>query len=283
MKLSRCVSICMVTCSLLASRVFAQESAALRFGVYPIYDAKTTIRIFQPLADYLAEATGREVRLVSADSGQAFLERAMAGSYDLVWGNFVVYLKLHEAGIATAVARGTPPFRGMAVVSRDSPYRSVHDLAGTRIVAVSRESLAGYLFLARMLENEGLDIDTDATVTFAPRVESIPFLVDNGKADVGVYVEDLYQRSPAYDQVMTRLRVIARSPPIPQFPFAVSLALDTPFREALGRALGDLDGSDDFERTFLRELRIDRVERADDASYDEFRAYYLSVTRPGHG
>jgi len=110
-------------------------------------------------------------------------------------------------------------------------------------------------------------------------VESIPFLLLSGKADVGVYVEDLYQRSYAYDEAAKQLRVLVYSPPIPQFPFAVREGLDTASIAVLREALSRIDGSSAFGHEFLAELRIDRISRADDASYDEFRAYYQSVKR----
>ncbi len=202
-----------------------------------------------------------------------FKERALAGSYDIVWANNAVYLALREKGMVSVIARGEPSFRGMVVILKDAPYTVVSDLKGARIAAVSPESIAGFLFLKKLFANEGMDIYSDSTLSFASKVESIPFLVVNGKADAGVFVEDLYLRSPTYDAAMARLRILVKSPPIPQFPFAVKKSMDPGLVKALEKALSEFDGSTEDERSFLYELRLDKIITADDASYDEFSVF----------
>lgn len=261
----------------LAFPAAAQSPAELRFGVFPVYDAKTTIRIFQPLADFLSRETGAAVMLVSAEDRDAFLARALAGSYDLLWSNNEVYLALRGKSLGTAIARGEPPFRGIAVVLETSPYRSISGLRGARIAAVSPQSVAGFLFMKALFEEAGMDISRDAVVTFAPKVESIPFLVLSGKVDVGVYVEDLYVRSPTYGAAARRLRVLAYSPPIPQFPFVARAGLDPAIVDAVRSALSRIDGSGDFGRAFLEELRIEKVAACDDGAYDDFRSFYMKA------
>jgi phosphonate transport system substrate-binding protein len=206
-----------------------------------------------------------------------FKERALAGSYDIVWANNAVYLALREKGMVSVIARGEPSFRGMVVILKDAPYTVVSDLKGARIAAVSPESIAGFLFLKKLFANEGMDIYSDSTLSFASKVESIPFLVVNGKADAGVFVEDLYLRSPTYDAAMARLRILVKSPPIPQFPFAVKKSMDPGLVKALEKALSEFDGSTEDERSFLYELRLDKIITADDASYDEFSVFYKEM------
>jgi len=250
---------------------------ALRFGIFPVYDAKTTIRLFQPIADRLAEAIGRPVTLVSSPDGKVFRERALAGSYDIMWSNNAVYLALRENGMVSVIARGEPSFRGMVVVLKDAPYASVSDLKGARIVAVSPESVAGFLFLRKLFLNAGMDIYKDTSLSFSSKVESIPFLVVNGKADAGVFVEDLYMRSPTYDAAMARLRILVKSPPIPQFPFVVKKGMDASTVQTLKETLSGIDGSSEEERSFLYELKLDRFMSADDASYDAFSIFYKEM------
>ncbi len=257
----------------------AAPTTELRFGVFPFYDAKTTIRVFQPLAGYLSSELGQPVRLVSAESRDSFLAHALAGSYDLLWTTNEVYLILRDRGAASALARGEPSFHGIVVVRADSAYRGVADLAGARIAAVSPQSVAGFLFLRGLFADLGLDVYEDAEVGFPAKIESIPFLVLTGRADAGVFVEHKYDGSAAYEKAMHSLRVIARSVPIPQFPFLAASGLDPGAAAAARAALARIDGSNGFERAFLDELGIERVVAVGDDAYDEFSAFYRTMRR----
>lgn len=251
----------------------------LRFSAFPVYDAKTTIKIFQPFADYLADALGRPVRLVSAPNRAVFMERALAGEYDVLWVHNQGHIQLFEAKAATVVAGGAPPFRGIAVVRSDSPIRTVADLKGKRITAVAPDSLGGYLFLKPLFAQAGLRFPDDASFEFAPRIEVIPFQVLEGKADAGVFSEDTYAASPAYASTRDQLRVLASSDPIPQFPFMVRSGLDAALAVRIGEALGAIDGDTDRERALLDSLKVERISRMDDASYAAFRAFYRTITK----
>ncbi len=252
----------------------APPRAELRLGIFPVYDAKTTIRIFQPLAAYLEGRLGLPVRLVSASDRETFVSRALEGDFDLMWINNAGYVRLHAARKATVVARGEPSFRGLALVAVDSPIRTVADLKGKRLACVAPDSVAGYLFMKVAFAEAGMDIMKDAVVEFTARVEAIPFMVIEGKADAGVFAEDTYARSSFYESTKDRLRVIARSPEIPQFPFVVRTGLDPALALAISAALGDVDGDSPVERSFLEELKLERIRAADDSDYDEFRAFY---------
>lgn len=257
-----------------------REPAELRFGIYPLYDAKSMLRIFNPVAQAISARTGLPVRIVSAPDRVEFKKRALEGSYDILWPNNSIYLELRTRGLVRVVARGEPDFHGIAVVRADSGYRSVADLKGASVIATGPESLAGYLFFARILADAGMDIAGDTNLSFAGKVESIPFLVDSGKYDVGVYVEDLFRHSAAHDATFARLRIIARSPAIPQYPFIVVTRLPPDTAVAVAEALATFDGSTLQERAVLDELRLTRIVPATDAMYDDFERFYRTMQHP---
>jgi len=259
--------------------LYAQTQESLRLGIVPVYDAKTTIRIFQPLATYLQQTLQRPVKLVSAPNFKIFTERVAAGAYDVLYISNNGYLALSAAGKIRAVACGQPPFHGIAVIRADAPYVSIADLRGTRIAAVSEDSLAGFIFMRLLFKHAGMDIYTDATVSFANRIEAIPFMVINGKADVGLFAEDTYARSSVYEATKDKLRVLARSMDIPQFPFAVRSDLDPVLTGKIQAAFAGIDNSSEFGKNFLLELKLDSLALADDGDYQEFRTYYQEVTR----
>ncbi|MBN1243392.1 MAG: phosphate/phosphite/phosphonate ABC transporter substrate-binding protein [Spirochaetales bacterium] len=266
-----------LSCGLGSGQSVPAPEEAIRLGIFPVYDSRTTIRIFQPLAAYLEAETGHPVRLVSAPDRETFMARARSGAFDLMWLNNAGYLSLSSAGMAYAVARGEPSFRGVAVVAADSPIRTVAELRGKRLACVSPDSVAGYLFMRIAFAEAGMDIEKDAFVDFPARVEAIPFLVIEGKADAGVFADDTYARSPVYEATKDRLRVIASSPELPQFPFCARAGLDASLAGAIREALDAIDGDTALERSFLVELKLGRIRSATDSDYDAFRLFYAKL------
>jgi len=261
----------------LVSSVPGQAQEPLRLGIVPIYDAKTTIRIFQPLAAYLQQTLNRPVKLVSAPNLKTFIDRAADDQYDVLYVHIYGYLTLAAARKISVVARGEPPFHGIAIVRTDSWLRSIPDLKGARIAAVAEESLAGFIFMRVLFQEAGMDIYRDASVSFANRIEAIPFMVINGKTDVGLFAEDTYARSSVYEATKDQLRVLARSVDIPQFPFAVRTNMEKSQLERIQSALAAIDGSSEFESNFLQELKLARLVAATDGDYADFGDYYQKV------
>lgn len=254
-----------------------QAAEPLRFGVASIYDVKSTLALFQPCADILTEALGRPVRVVTAEDINSFIQRAASGDYDFVWITIYGYMELQEQAGWEILASGRPEFRGIAVVRTDSAIQTPADLKGARVAAVSPRSFGGYLFLRPLVKEAGLSMDTDMSVSFHDSVQSLPFLVVNGKADVALFGEDSYARSPVYNSTKDQLRVIAVSPPIPQFPFAAAPDLPPDIKDGLRETLGSISGRDERERTFLKGLVLERMAPAKDEDYAGFLAFYKAA------
>lgn len=257
------------------SFLFPQNT--LRFGLFPLYDAKTMIRLFSPLTLELEEATGCNIQLFSAPDKETFHRRTLENRYDLIWTSNAFYFDAHAVAGWYAILRGTPSFYGILMVRKDSGIENLEDLRGKKIAAISTVSLAGYLFLRNDLADLGLYPGEDYQIDFFERSESIPFMINSGTVDAGVFSEDTLVRSSILGTIRDNLKTIHRSIPIPQFPVAVCSDFDPLLVEKIQAALGGFSADHTELGRSLTELNLTGLEAVSDDDYESFRRLYLKV------
>ena len=245
--------------------------------MFPVNDLKTMIRLFAPIASLLEKDLGVKVDLLTAVKRDDFNRRTEEGHYDLVWTCPACYIKVHETAGIYAIARGVPPFKGIVMVRKDSGIGSIEDLKGKRIAAANPYSIAGYLFLRNELSKIGIFPPKDVTFDFFGFSESIPFKVYNKTYDAGVLSEDTLAMSTIMDSVMDDLKIILTSSSIPQLVFAVKKDMNSELVNKIQNCLVSIDENTSDFSEILKELRLERIERADDSSYDNFRILYMET------
>jgi len=238
----------------------------IRFGVFPYQSPKTIVDIYGPLAAYLEKKLGREVRISSAPDAKSFADKAGRGEYDLLLLALPVYYKLRPAGYRV-IARGTPTFYGVAFVRKDSEILAIEQLKGKKVAAVGKYSYGGYIFLLSQLEEKGLDPHQDVTFTFLGKVDSIVYGVINKTFDAGLLRLDALDLS-AFSGIREQLRVIGRSPEIPQFPYVVKNSMDAATIVAIQEALAALSPDRPKEQKILNGMQVHTIMPATDADYD---------------
>jgi len=246
----------------------------IKFGIFPMSELKTMVRLFAPVAARLESDLNLQVQIVSAPTRNIFNERTINGRYDLVWTCNACYLKAHEKSGLTAIARGGPPFKGVVIVRKDSDINQLKDLKNKKIIAVGRHSIAGFLFLRNRLADLNILESRDVSFTFVGNVESIPFKVHNRSFDAGVFSKDAYFRSVIYDNIKNNLKILASSVDIPQFPFAVKKGMNRSLKLRIQSVLASITQSDPDGLRILEALKFDKIEAANDTDYDEFRELY---------
>ncbi|MBB6479215.1 phosphate/phosphite/phosphonate ABC transporter substrate-binding protein [Spirochaeta isovalerica] len=256
----------------LAATLFSQT--VLKMGLFPIYNAKTMIRLFAPIAQKLEEDTGYSIQLLSSPDKADFNNKTLNGYFDISWTNNSCYQEAREKGIICAVARGTPAFRGIVMVRKDSGIDSIEQLKGKKIGAIGPYSLAGYLFLKNDLIDAGIDINRDCLLEFNLKPEAIPFRVHDGVYDAGVFSEDTLIGSPLFESIRDDMKIIHSSIPIPHFPFTVKTDMDPVLRNSIQRSLNGISHESETFREILDDLNLEKIMAVDDSDYDEFVEFY---------
>lgn len=252
------------------------EGKMLKFGVFPVYGAKSMIKIFSPIAQKLEKELGIPVRIFSANSKSSFEKRVIAGEYDIIWTCNSCYFKAKDKSMMSVIARGTPAFTGVVLVRKDSGIKTVSDLKGKKIVAIGEHSVAGYLFLRNLLLDNGIAAD-EVFFDFLGQIESLPFKVYNKNYDACVFSESTYLNSYIFNKVRKDLDILVSSVPIPQFPFGVKMTMNPKLSKQIGAVLSTITQDSKEGLKILNTLKLTGIEEAQDSDYDEFREVYQKI------
>lgn len=115
--------------------------------------------MFKPLVDYIAKATGDNVKVEISQSFNNMDRRLDMGRYTIFLGPPHVTADAIEEGYEP-VAKWDKPIFGVVVVPADKPYKTIADLKGTRVGIASRDTAAGPLCISA-LNKGGIRPDQD--------------------------------------------------------------------------------------------------------------------------
>lgn len=151
---------------------YAVDENTLVFGVVP--DSVDTETNYQPLMDYIAAETGKEVEYHESTDYAALIEAAIAGKIDVAsFSGFTYVTAKNNGALITPIssivtAEGQEPgYYSQAIVPKGSDITEIADMAGKRICFVDPSSTSGYLFPSYNLLEAGIDPETDITPVFA--------------------------------------------------------------------------------------------------------------------
>ena len=277
-----------VTLGLLAAWMWAngdqQETTAYGssfvIGLSPEQNIFKEIERYTPLADYLTKKCGFEVRVkVLTHYGEAAenftrqeMDAAFIGSYSYV----LAHRKFGVEPLARAErTNGSSVYHGLLFVRQDSGIRNVRDMKGKSFAFVDAHTLAGYLLPLVYLRTHGIrDYKAFLGETyFAGTQEDAIYDVLNRKADIGAAKSTVYHRLAEEDgRIERELKILSRSPDVPDFALAVRRDLNPLVRTAVAHALLKMD-VDPEGKEVLKSLGARRFIPTTDKEYEPVRAY----------
>jgi len=176
-------------------------ASEIKFGLLPRLPEKELISMFTPLAKYLEKETGNKVTLVIPKDFDSYTKQAIAGDFDIGFTNPFIYVKIKQAtpeieplGIASEPGVGAK-LKGVFIVLKESPLKSIKELKGKKISFVDSGSAAGYIAQMLLLQKAGIQ-KSDITISFAGRPPKVGEAVRDGAADAGGMPESVFKRLP---------------------------------------------------------------------------------------
>ncbi|MCX5718556.1 MAG: phosphate/phosphite/phosphonate ABC transporter substrate-binding protein [Nitrospirae bacterium] len=195
------------------------SAAEIKLGLLPRLPEKELIDMFTPLAKYLEKETGNTVTLVIPKDFDTYTKQAIAGDFDIGFTNPNIYITIKKAvpqveplAMASEPGVGTK-LKGVFIVVKESPIKSIKELKGKKVSFVGTGSAAGYV--AQMLELEKVGIKkSDIQISFAGKPPKVAEAVRDGKADAGGMPESVFKRLP-FEYM---LKVIGTTTALPNWP-----------------------------------------------------------------
>ncbi|QTE30096.1 phosphate/phosphite/phosphonate ABC transporter substrate-binding protein [Pengzhenrongella sicca] len=242
---------------------FAVDSSTLVFGVVP--DSVETETNYQPLMDYIAAETGKQVEYHESTDYAALIEAAVAGKIDVASFSGFTYVTAKNNGaqitpissIVTAEG-GEPGYYSEAIVPAGSPITSIDEFGGKKVCFVDPSSTSGYLFPSYNLIEAGIDPELDITPVFVGKHDvSVQKVAQGIECEVGFAEDSEVAKS---DEVTSILRT-----QVPGAPIVVSDVLPEDLRTQL---------TDTLSHVTIDEIIASGIESADT---DGFRSVFYAT------
>lgn len=256
--------------------IAAGATPQLTLGVFPRRNAKTTVQNFKPIADYLAQALGMEVTVITAKNFPEFWQGVLDNKYDIVHYNQYHYIDSHDHQGYQVILKNeeyhSTTIAGAFAVKKDSGIKSLTDLKGKRILfAGGKRAMIAYIVNTAMLRRAGLEAG-DYQELFAKNPPNAVIATYYGHADaagignIGLNLQQLDFPGIDVDEMV----LIGESEPLPHLPWAVKADMSQALRDKIQRILLGLNDSAR-GRKILQQAELTGLRPASDAEYNLHR------------
>jgi len=208
--------------------LFASNSVAatMNLVIQPILDSKRTIEFYQPLATYLSQTTGEDIRIIAAVNFPAYWEIMKKGKdYDIILdaAHFTDYRR--ERLGYTILAKVPDTVSYSLVTNEEVLVLDPEDLIGQRIATMSSPGLGG-IRLNELFPNplrQPIIVETSNSVSAIK-------MVQQGEVTAAIIPTPLLNSFAGLNTVVT-------TDPVPHVGFSVSPHVSKKARQAIKRAL----------------------------------------------
>lgn len=136
----------------------ATDSRTLTFGIVPQQSASRLARMWSPLLSRLGTDLGMTIRFETTKDIPTFEACLAAGAYDLAYMNPVHYTIFSDAvGYQALAHQSDKRLRGLIVVRKDSPIRSLDDLEGATVAFPSPGAFGASVVPRAEMRERGID------------------------------------------------------------------------------------------------------------------------------
>ncbi len=248
--------------------VGAPAQQPLTLLVHPYQTAASLTKNFTPLAEYLSRAVNIPIRIKISESYKAHMHAVGEEQFDLAFLGPAPYVQItHTYGPKTILGRleinGSPYFRGIIICRANDPITSLKELAGKKFAFGDPNSTMSHYVPRFMLDEAGVKITDLREHAFLGMHANVALGVIGGYYDAGGVMENTFD---AYKD--RGLRVLAKSPPIPEHLFVAAKHIPAETVAALRQALRSL--RDPLILSPIKE-KLTGIVPTDDKDYDFLR------------
>lgn len=215
----------------LGTPVAAADGEALSLAVIPAAPPVTMHTLWTPFVELLARSSGLTIRLKLYERMADFEQDIWKGNPDLIFASPIQTVVAHQANGYQPLVRGAQMVAIGLFVRKDSPVRSVDDLAGKKISFVGNKNLCS-VAMQHLLAKRGKQLAFEKE--YAGSTRNVIANVLLGKSDAGsVFLPEMAHESAA---TRDQLREVATTPDIAPHPLSAHPRLPPATREAIRKA-----------------------------------------------
>lgn len=261
-----------------------QDAQPLRVAVASVVSPKGTVQSYEPLLKYLEKKFNRPVELIQRRTYTETNDLIAAGKVDLAFVCTSAYVAGHDGFelelLAAPQVNGETVYYSLLIVPTDSSAQSMVDLQGKTFAFTDPISLSGRMYPTYLVQQLGYSPDSFFSQTFFTynhdeAIRAVANKLADGAAVDSLVYEFAIARNP---ELISKVRVIHRSPPFGIPPVVVSPKLDQNLKLELQKVI--LGMKDDLEgKKALESIGVDLFTNIDDHAYDDVRNLLSDVEK----
>lgn len=266
---------------LFATGYAGERGEAVTIAILPCSDEVRTFKKFSPLAKYLKEETGFDIKIVVPKDYAGFERAIKTGNIHFAFQGPHTYVRLSERynkdALIKAIARnGTTSQSGVFIARKNSGINKVENLRGKSVMFGPMLSATKWLAAKLLLEENGIDIDEDLLVySNGGWCEDIAFNVYLKTVDAGVVCDHFMDRhSDKQDElgiVGEQIVIIGKTKSVPTRVFAAGGNVGNDIVTAVNQALLRLDIKEPAHKKILYDAELYGFQESKDEDYDYMR------------
>ncbi|MFV1984645.1 MAG: phosphate/phosphite/phosphonate ABC transporter substrate-binding protein [Thiohalomonadales bacterium] len=254
----------------------------LVMGIFPRRNNAKTIRMFNPLAQYLSKKLGISVVLDTSINFKEFWKKVKSNKFDIVHFNQLHYVLSNEKFNYSVIIKnqefGIDSIRPIIAVRSDSTIKSIRDLRN-KMVHFGGGKLAMVSHIANRVAIREMGLqDNDYKWKFVknpPRTAISVFNMSADAASIGEGVLDFPQITRSIST--SEFRKIYLGPDLPHLPWAVNDRVSPDTKADIQSAMLILNNSTE-GIDLMKNAYISGFSKAIDKEYDIVRSIYKKYT-----
>jgi len=221
---------------------------ALKLVVQPCWDPEESYEMFKPMADFLTEETGQEIKLVIPDTEEDFNAIMDSENVLALQGSFSAYVQnskniTKSNPLVLAVSEnGEVEEQATFLVKADSDMQSLEDLKGKTFLFGAKDNSPKFFATYVTLKKEGINVEDFKSYDFGGECSDNSMAVFLGEYDAGVACKDYVEGKEGQGtfNFKTDLKPIFDTIPVPSTMLTASDKLDADLVEKITEAMTQL-------------------------------------------
>ena len=233
------------------------HAETIRFTVQPILDRDQSLKVYQPLVQYLESETGLDIEMVAAVNFLTYWQRMLKGEFDMILdaAHFTAFRIESEDYVPIAKIPGTVSYS--LVTSPDLLILEPWELIGKKVATNEPPSLA----MVRLLEMYPNPLRQPVFVESNSSERAIR-LIGEEKVDAAIVPTPMLNAFPDLNVVLT-------TEPAPHMTFSVSPSVSDEARQKIQDAMLNA-GETEKGKAMLAKLNYEPFERPDGYKYEGY-------------